>query len=92
MVTNHDQSYNRQAWMGTYHRVTNHRPGRPPLNATAQSGAGKPDKLSKNAQAQTGYPMVHHENALDKRGCRSPNLWTSRVPLRRTTTGQAEVH
>ena len=39
MVTNHNQSYNRHAWMGTYHRVTNHRPDRLSKNATTLSGA-----------------------------------------------------
>ena len=37
MVTNHDQSYNRYAWMDTHQRVTNHRPDRPSQNAIAQS-------------------------------------------------------
>ena len=44
--------------MGTYHRVTNHRPDTPSVNATAQSGAWEarqaipecisPDKLSQS--------------------------------------------
>ena len=40
-------------------------------------GPGKPEKLPQNAQAQTGYPKVKGEYALDKRGSRSPNPWTS---------------
>ena len=61
---------------------------------------GKPDRLSQNAQAQTTYPRVQCEHTLDKRGCKSPNPQTSRVPLKRIhqdklssikqgTTGQA---
>ena len=50
MVTNHNQSYNRHAWMGTYHRVTNHRPDRPSQNETAQSGAW---------EARQSYPTMH---------------------------------
>ena len=44
-------------------------------------GPGKPDKLSQNAQAQTGYPRVQCEYALDKRDCRSQKCW-----------GQVELH
>ena len=71
MVTNHDQSYNRQAWMGTYHRVTN--PGQT-CHLKMQlpnKGPGKLDKLSQNAQAQTGYSRVQCKYALHKRSCRS---------------------
>ena len=84
MITNHNQSYNRHTWIGTYHKVTNHRPDRTSQNATALSGPGKLDKLSQNAQAQRGYPRVQCKYALDKRGCRSPNPQTCRAPLRRT--------
>ena len=50
MVTNHNQSYNRHAWMDTYHRVPNNRPDRASQNATAQSGACK---------ARQSYPRMH---------------------------------
>ena len=50
MVTNHNQVYNRHAWMGTYLRVTNHRPDRLSQNATAQSGAW---------EARLSYPRMH---------------------------------
>ena len=53
-VTNHNK-----AWVGTNHRLTNHRPDRPSQNATAQSGAWEarhaipecisPDRLSQGA-------------------------------------------
>ena len=36
--------------MGTYHRVTNYKPGRPSKNATAQSGAW---------EASQSYPKMH---------------------------------
>ena len=33
--------------------------------------------------AQTGYPRVQCEYTLDKRGCKSPNPWTSQAALSR---------
>ena len=50
MVTNHNQSYSRHAWMGSYHSITNHKPDRPSQNATAQSGAW---------EARQSYPRMH---------------------------------
>ena len=35
-------------------------------------GPGKLDKLSQNAQAQTGYPRVQCEYALDKKRMQKP--------------------
>ena len=39
MVTNYNKAYNRHTWVGTNHRLTNHRPDRPSQNAAAQPGA-----------------------------------------------------
>ena len=47
VVTNHSSAYNTHL-VGTSHRSMNHRPHRPSQNAIAQSGPGKPDKLSQN--------------------------------------------
>ena len=55
-VTNHGQSYNRHAWMDTQQRVTNHRPGRPSQNATAQSGA----RMHKPRQATPEFSVNMH--------------------------------
>ena len=52
-------------------------------------GPEKLDKAIQNVKVQTGYFRVQCKYALDKRGCRSPNPWTSRAPLSRTTR-QAE--
>ena len=59
-------------------------PDRPSQNATAQSGALEARQAIPEDISLEGYPRVHHENALDKRGCRSPNPQTSRAPLGRT--------
>ena len=64
-------------------------------------GPGKLDKLSQNAQAQTGYPRVQCKHALGKRGCRDSNPQTSWAALskqqhdkqssfKENTTGQAD--
>ena len=42
-------------------------------------GPGKPDMLSQNAQAQTGYPKVHCKYALYKRDCRSQKQWKAEL-------------
>ena len=49
----------------------------------SNQGPGKPDKLSQNAQAQTGIPRVQSKYVLDKRGCKSPNAQTSWAALSR---------
>ena len=67
-----------------YNRVTNHRPDRSSQNAIAQSGAWGGRQAIPECASQTGYPRVQFKYALDKRGYRSPNTWTSRAPLRRT--------
>ena len=46
-------------------------------------GPGKPDRPSQNAKAQTSYPRGQCKSVLDKRGCKSQNPLTSKVPLRR---------
>ena len=58
MVTNHNKAYNGHTWVGTNHRLTNHRSDRPSQNETAQSWAWEarhvipecisPDRLSQD--------------------------------------------
>ena len=48
-----------------------------PNKGVTNQRPGKLDKLSQNAQAQTGYPRVQIKYALHKRDCKNPNPQTS---------------
>ena len=48
VVANRNKAYNRHTWVGTKHRLTNHRPDRPSTIQLPNQGPGKPDMLSQN--------------------------------------------
>ena len=50
-----------------------------PNKGVINQRTGKLDKLSQNAQAQTGYPRVQCKYALHKKGLQSPNPGASWV-------------
>ena len=79
-VSNHNKAYNRHTWVGTNHRLTNHRSDRLSQNATAQSGAWEarhtipdcisPDRLSQGAlQKGTEKKRLQKPKISDKLSC-----------------------
>ena len=67
--------------MGTYHRVTNHKPDRSSQNATAQSGAW---------EARQSYPRMHKSRQAIP-GC-SANMHWIKEAVEAQIPGQAELH
>ena len=57
--------------------------GHPRMQSPNQ-GIGKLDKLSHNSHSPDRLSKNAIQIYLDKRGCKSPNPWTSRTLLRRT--------
>ena len=65
--------------------VANHKPESYPRVHLPNQRLGKPDNLSHDAHNPDKLSQGAMQNTLDKRGCRTPNPWTSRAPIRRTS-------